>query len=196
MSHKPQSARRRLSLAPAAGIALAALLAGCAPLPPKIVVHEVRVEVPVQVEVPVVLPADAAARQLLQAHARLRRLSPAELAAEVRPRDDASLTPQASTELALALMLNHGIGELARAQSLLDQVQRDTRPDAIDWQPLARMLADTLVEPRRLEDQSDKQAQQLREIQRKLDLANEKLEALKAIERSLGTSRGTSGDRP
>ena len=47
---------------------------------------------------------------------------------------------------------------------------------------------DPLGEQRRLEDLLDKQTQQTREVQRRLDQTNERLEALKAIERSL-TSR-------
>ena len=54
--------------------------------------------------------------------------------------------------------------------------------------PLARLLASRYAEQRRLEEQLDKQNQQLRDVQRRLDQTNERLEALKAIERSL-TSR-------
>ena len=159
-------------------------LGGCA-LPQKPVVQEVRVEVPVHVTE--VLPADAAARELLIYHARLRRMSPGELAVEVRVREET--LPGSAVRLALALMTSHGPGELARAQALLDQLQHDARPEAAPWQSLARLLADAVAEQRRLEDQSDRATQQARDLQRKLDAANEKLEALKAIERSLGAPR-------
>lgn len=168
-------------------VILAALtLAACAPLKPPAPPpppREIRVEV--RVPVPVVEPADAAARQLIDYHARLARMTPAELAEEVTPRDDAALQPAAATQLALALSYSHVGGELARAQALLDQVARSTADEAKPWQGLARLVALRLAEQRRLEEQVDKLNNQARDNQRKLDLVNEKLEALKAIERSL-----------
>jgi len=172
---------------------LPALFAGGCAMPEKTIVREVRVEVPVPQPTPEVLPADAAARELLAYHARLRALPAAELAAELRPRDES--TPGAATRLALALMTNHATGELVRAQALLDQVMRDPQPEAVAWKPLARLLADSLAEQRRLDEQAERQSQQLRDLQRRLDAANEKLEALKAIERSLGAPRNPQGER-
>lgn len=164
-------------------LAVSLLLGACAQ--PKPEIREVRVPVPE------VLPADAAARQLLAQHERLLKLSAAELGQEVAPREDAKLTPAAATQLALALALHRGNGDLARAQGLLDQVLRDPTPEALPWQPLARLLQGRLAEQRRLEEQIDKLNQQardsLRDNQRRLDQLNEKLEALKAIERSLNT---------
>jgi hypothetical protein len=48
---------------------------------------------------------------------------------------------------------------------------------------------------RRLEDLLERQNQQTREVQRRLEQTNERLEALKAIERSL-TSRSPAASRP
>lgn len=179
----------RLMLA-VAGIAA---LSGCAQLPPRTVVREVRVEVPVQV--PVVSASDHAARTLLQANDRLRQLSPLELAQEVAPREDGSLGPAAATQMALALMISHNTGETFRAQTLLDQVLRDNRPEANEWRGLAQFLVDRVTEQRRLEDQLDKSNQARGDLQRRLDQANQKLEALKAIERSLGGPR-SAVDKP
>lgn len=176
------------------------LLGACAPLrlPPEI--REVRVEVPVQVPmpvaVPVVTPTDAAAQQLLAYHERLLKLSPAELSLEVAARDDAALAPAAATELALALLVSHGNGDLTRAQGLLDQVHRASTPEAQAWQALARLLSARVAEQRRLEEQVDKLNQQARDSQRRLDQLNDKLEALKAIERSLTTRPATPGGKP
>ena len=58
-------------------------------------------------------------------------------------------------------------------------------PEAQPLHPLARLLAFRYGEQRRLEDQLEKERQQTREVQRKLDQTSERLEALKAIERSL-----------
>ncbi|MDY0748445.1 hypothetical protein SNE35_28355 [Paucibacter sp. R3-3] len=191
MRRHPRPHRHR-GLIAALALLPALLVGGCA-MPEKTIVREVRVEVPVPQPTPEVLPADAAARELLAYHARLRALPPAELAAELRPRDES--TPGAATRLALALMTSHATGELVRAQALLDQVLRDPTPEAAAWKPLARLLADSLAEQRRLDDQAERQGQQLRDLQRRLDAANEKLEALKAIERSLGAPRNPQGER-
>lgn len=171
-----------------------ALLVACAPLQPTPVIREVRVEVPVRVAM--VEPVDLAAQALLRQHERLLKLSPAELAQEVLPRDDAALAPAAASELALALITSHGSGELARAQALLDQVQRSDTPEARAWQGLTRLLSARLTEQRRLEEQIDKLNQQARDNQRRLDQLNDKLEALKAIERSLNARPATAGGKP
>lgn len=183
---------QRLS-APLGVAALALLAAGCAQQPPRTVVKEVRVEVPVQV--PVVAPTDNAARIVLHANDRIRQLSPLELTQEVAPRDDGALAPGNAVQLALALMFSHNNGETFRAQSLLDQVLRDTRPEANDWRPIAQFLADRVAEQRRMETELDKTRQARDDLQRRLDEANRKIEALKAIERSLGGPR-SSLDKP
>ncbi len=188
----PEVQRRLRALAAIGGLG-ALLLAGCAQQPPKTIVKEVRVEVPVQV--PVVAPTVNAARIVLNANDRLRQLSPLELAQEVAPRDDAALAPGAAVQLALALMFSHNTGETFRAQTLLDQVLRDARPEANEWRPIAQFLVDRVAEQRRLEDQLDKATTARNDLQRRLDEANRKIEALKAIERSLGGPR-SSLDKP
>jgi hypothetical protein len=62
------------------------------------------------------------------------------------------------------------------------------------WQPLARLLAGAIDEQRRLEDLLDQQAAQRRDTQRAIQQLTEKLEALKAIERSMNT-RSTGAPR-
>ncbi|MDN3918654.1 hypothetical protein [Roseateles violae] len=180
----PSPDRHRL-----AGLCCALLVGACAapppappPPPPEIV--EVRVEVPV----PVVLPEDEAARQMLALHERLRRMDAAELAQQLPPPgDDAALSPQQATQAALALALGpaRSNGELGRAQALVDQVLRSTAPEAQPWQPWALLVGARLAEQRRLEAQIERLAQQGRDSQRRLEQLGEKLEALKAIERSL-----------
>lgn len=187
------SGRAATAAARLAAAALALLAVGCAQQPPRTIVKEVRVEVPVQV--PVVVPTDNAARVVLNANDRFRQLSPLELAQEVAPRDDAALPPGNAVQLALALMFSHNNGEIFRAQTLLDQVLRDTRPEANEWRPIAQFLADRVAEQRRMEGELDKTRQARDDLQRRLDDANRKLEALKAIERSLGGPRSAL-DKP
>ncbi|MBT9477422.1 hypothetical protein [Polaromonas sp.] len=116
---------------------------------------------------------------------RVRLMPPAALGAEVARLGEA-MTPAAQLQLALALGQLRQLPELIRAQELLARVLGN--PEAQPLHALARLLAARYGEQRRLEEQLEKQTQQVRELQRKLDQSNERLEALKAIERSL-TSR-------
>lgn len=137
---------------------------------------------PASVAAPVV--DDATARMLSYAE-RLRLMQPPELNQEIARLGDAA-SPGAQLQLSLALSQLRQLPELVRAQELLARVLGN--PEAQALHPLARLLASRYGEQRRLEEQLDKQNQQLRDVQRRLDQTNERLEALKAIERSL-TSR-------
>jgi hypothetical protein len=98
------------------------------------------------------------------------------------------------------LSMTHGPGDLGRALTLLDQVLHNNAPEADPWRSLARLLAYRLGEQKRAEDAVERAAQQLRDAQRdnqrKLDDANSKLEALKAIERSLNTRQAPPASAP
>lgn len=116
---------------------------------------------------------------------RVRVMPPAELTQEAARLGDAA---SAETQVQLSLVLSQlrQLSDLIRAQELLARVLGNA--DAQSLHPLARLLASRYAEQRRLEEQLEKQNQQLRDVQRRLDQTNERLEALKAIERSL-TSR-------
>lgn len=116
---------------------------------------------------------------------RVRLMQPPELTQETGRLGDAA-SPEAQLQLSLVLAQLRQLPELIRAQELLARVLGNA--DAQPLHPLARLLASRYAEQRRLEEQLDKQGQQLRDAQRRLDQTNERLEALKAIERSL-TSR-------
>ena len=77
-------------------------------------------------------------------------------------------------------------GDLARAMGLIEPLLRSTAPDVAPWQPFARFVQVRYAEQRRLEEALDRQIKEQRDTRNRLDQANEKLEALKAIERSLG----------
>jgi hypothetical protein len=137
-------------------------------------------------------PAEPAPR-LLAMQERLRLLNSAELAREAAPRDP---PPDAGAlvEQALALLQLRALGqaagtppngELARAQALLEPVARQPSP----WQATAKLLAARLAEQRKLEEQLAQAQQQLREQQRRNEQLTAQIEALRAIERSLGASR-------
>ena len=131
---------------------------------------------------------DAVARMLTYAE-RVRVMPPVELSQEVARLSAPSESTLPASQLQLSLVLSQlrQLPELIRAQELLSRVLANPGPDAQPLHPLARLLAFRYGEQRRLEDQIEKERQQTREVQRKLDQTSERLEALKAIERSLTT---------
>ncbi|MFT3956533.1 MAG: hypothetical protein QM722_19755 [Piscinibacter sp.] len=138
---------------------------------------------------PRVEPTDAAARRLLAYQEQLRQLPAGELGAELT-RQNAALSasgnaPAVALELALVLAQTRNPADTQRALGLLEPIARSPTPEQQPWQGLARLLLVRVAEQRRLEDQLERQAGQLRESQRNVQQLNEKLEALKAIERSL-----------
>lgn len=126
-------------------------------------------------------PADA----VLAYADRVRALPAPELALEVQRLGENGYAPVRALQLAVALAQTRNSGNATRAQALLQRVQQD--PEAQPLHPLARLLAAQLAEQRRLEDQAERQAQQVRETQRRIEQLNERLEAVRAIERSLPT---------
>ena len=124
---------------------------------------------------------------------RVRQMPPAELGQEVsRLASPASAFEQ--LELALALSQLRQLPELIRAQELLTRVLANAEVQALH--PLARLLAARYGEQRRLEEQLDRQTQQTRDVQRRLDQTNDRLEALKAIERSLSSRPAAASPAP
>lgn len=89
--------------------------------------------------------------------------------------------------LAVALAQTRQPVDTARALGLLQRVLGNNGPAAQALHPLARLMESRLLQQRRLEDQLDRQSQQLREAQRRNEQLNERLEAVRAIERSLTT---------
>ena len=145
-------------------------------------------------------PADAAQSRLTAWQDKLRELPAAELARKIARRDPPA-DAGAALEAALALLQSRALaqgagassnGELARALALLEPVARTASP----WQAPARLLQSRLAEQRRLEDQIDKLQQQLREQQRRNEQLAAQIEALRAIERSLGGARPPAPPAP
>lgn len=124
---------------------------------------------------------------------RVRQMPPPELGQEVS-RLASPATALEQLELALALSQLHQLPELIRAQELLARVLANVEAQALH--PLARLLAARYGEQRRLEEQLDRQTQQTRDVQRRLDQTNDRLEALKAIERSLTSRPAASSPAP
>ena len=129
---------------------------------------------------------DTAVTGLLAYADRVRSLTPVELGPEFARLGEVR-SPSEQMQLALALAQTRQTADLIRAQDLLTRILANAAPEALVYHPLARLLANRFGEQRRFEDLFDKQVQQTRDIQRRLDQTAERLEALKAIERSLGT---------
>lgn len=132
---------------------------------------------------------DAVVRVLAYAD-RVRSMSTAELNQEVARLGNPYI-PASQLQLAIVLSQLRQTPELIRAQDLLTRLLSNPDAEAQALHPLARLLATRYGEQRRIEDLLEKQNQQTREVQRRLDQTNERLEALKAIERSL-TSRAAA----
>jgi hypothetical protein len=166
--------------------------AASAPMPaPAPAASAVVIMVPAPVE-----PADQVSRQILGYHEQLRQMSAADLGNEITrlnaivSANSAAAPTGAVLELALALSQQHNGGDVARAAQLLESVVKAGAPELQPWQPMARLLLARIAEQRRLEDAFNREAAQRRDQQRTLQQLNEKLEALKAIERSMTTRPG------
>ncbi|MEO8249490.1 MAG: hypothetical protein ABI589_08975 [Burkholderiales bacterium] len=122
---------------------------------------------------------------------RTRSLSPAERAREIvlatalASANDNDLLPARQLRLAIALAQTRAPNDLVRALQLSQQVAESTGPDARPLLPLARLLATGLAEQRRLEEQIDKLNHAAREQQRRIEQLTARLEAVRAIERSM-----------
>lgn len=193
LARSPRRLRRAGLLA---SLAVAMLAAGCAnrlnqrgnepanqPATPTVAASP-ELCLPVSPVIPAASRAPEAIIQMLAYADQARRMQPAELSQEVTRLGDAA-GPTEQVQLALVLSQLHQLPELIRAQDLLGRVLANAGAEAQALHPLVGLLAARLGEQRRLEDLLDKQTQQTREVQRRLDQTNDRLEALKAIERSL-----------
>ncbi|MFT3718101.1 hypothetical protein [Pseudorhodoferax sp.] len=208
MCPEPRAAR---AFPPLWSALAAAVLAGCAvpppaplpppavpaaPPPPAVVAPPPAgpvVALPVQGGLPggVRTEGSTTSHALLVYADRVRRMAPSELAQELTRLSETpepQRQPGQELQLAIALAQTRVPADLARALGLTQRVLGNPREEARGLYPLAGMLAARYAEQRRVEDALDRQAQQLRDQQRRIDQLNERLEAMRALERSL-TSR-------
>ena len=122
--------------------------------------------------------------ELLAFQAGLRSLSSAEL-------NQALLEQQAGggaaaiVRRAMLLAALRGPGDLGRAPALLEPLPQAGWPDSAALAPLARFLSAAYGDLRRADEAAEKLAQQWRDGQRRYEQLNDKLEALKNIERAM-----------
>ena len=127
---------------------------------------------------------------------RVRALPAPELGQEIQRLGDTPYAPLPAMQLALALVKSRTNANSARAQSLLQRVIADPAPEAQALQPFARVLSGQIADQRRADEQAERQAQQLREAQRRIEQLNDRLEAVRAIERSLPGPERREPNRP
>jgi hypothetical protein len=180
-------------------LAAAGFAAGCQTVPaqapaspePPLASTAAPAAIPVYIPVPAPPAADPVTPVLAYAD-RVRGLGTTELAQEIARWGD-NLQPADQLRLALALAQTRQLYDLVRAQDLLQKLLASNDAESQRLHPLARLLAARFAEQRRVEDQLDRQGQQLRDAQRRLEQSTDKLEALREIERSLtGRPAGTT----
>ena len=159
--------------------ACALLLAGCAAPPPR--------QAPVLVQTPprIVVVADPKLTELLAYQASLRPMTPSELVKAQLELARADHAPYNTIRRAMLQAILRTPGDLARAQTLLESITQASSDEATLLAPLAQFLAGQYADLRRQDETVEKLNSQVRDAQRRNDLLNEKLEALKNIERSL-----------
>ena len=151
---------------------------------------------PVQTTAPISPRAPDATTQMLAWADHTRGLPSTELSLEItRLLDipDSQRAPAHDLQLAIALGQTHLASDLPRAQAAVQKLLANQTEEARALHPLARLVSARLAEQKRVEDQLDKQNQQLRDQQRRIDQLNDRLEAMRAIERSLTTRPSTGG---
>lgn len=197
------SARRTVSLW-AAAVAAPVMLAACstamppkpvpAPAPSPVAQQPLPAPViPVEAEpsAPATQPAinfiAATSGQVAAALAyadKVRSLGAPELASEINRLSEPGEVPLSQMQLGLALAQTRQSADLARAQGLMQRIAAGTTSEAQQLAPLARTLGARYGEQRKVEEDREKQAQQLRDSQKRIDQLTDRLEALRAIERS------------
>jgi len=143
-------------------------------------------EAPSQASAPVPEASQSQVAQALAYADRVQRMPPAELTREIARLGEAEETLAASPlNLALALAQTRQPVDTARALAQVQRLLGHNDPAMQPLQPLARLLEARLLQQRRLEEQLERQSQQLRDAQRRNEQLNERLEAVRAIERSM-----------
>jgi vacuolar-type H+-ATPase subunit I/STV1 len=127
---------------------------------------------------------------------RLRAMTVPSLAQEIARLNEPNAGPGRQLQLAMALALTRVPSDLQRAQGLLQRVLDNGTDEARALHPLARLLAAQYAEQRRAEESAERQAQQLRDAQRRIEQLNDRLEAVRAIERSLSTRPAGGASAP
>lgn len=193
--HTPQPESMPTPMPPVVEAPMPAQAAGTAPAP-AVAAAPGAAPGAAQAMAPVEAVEDATAG-LLRYATRLRAMGASELKQELNtlvgqgtrggtgPATGTGTTPKTQMQLALVLLQIREPVETARALGLLQRVATSAESGASGYKALAYLLIDNLITTRRLEDNLERTSQQLRESQRRIDVLNERLDAMRAIERSM-----------
>lgn len=132
-------------------------------------------------------PALESLNQLLAYQASLRQLSAADLARALVDANRQTVTGKVIVRRAMLITAQRGTADMGKAQAMLDSLLQSDQEEDQYLKPLARTLQANIADMRRQDDALERQAAQLREAQRRNESLNDKLEALKNIERTLST---------
>jgi hypothetical protein len=135
-------------------------------------------------------PSGAAVNQLLEYQASLRGKNSGDLSRELTELNTKPSSAKNLLRRAMVLTALKGNGDLGRAQVLLDAVLQSDMSDEQALKPLAVALGAQLADSRRQEEVMDRLNTQIRDAGRRNDQLNDKLEALKNIERTLSVRPG------
>jgi hypothetical protein len=128
--------------------------------------------------------ARPAVNLLLAYHRAVEGLSQADLNKELIALNSAPAGAETEVRKAMVLGCMRDSARLARARAILASVLMMDDADALSLRPLVEWMMDNNTELRRTISSNDRQASQLKELQRRFDQLNEKLEAMKRIESS------------
>lgn len=176
-------------------------LYGCASRAQPVPATPTRASVPAPPPTAAAAASPSPAETLLAYAERIRNLQQPELTQEISSLGDSQDSPLRQMQLAIALGAARTPANNARAQALLQRVLTQNQAQAQVLHPLARLLLAQQAETRRLEEQLERQTQQARDAHRRIDQLNDRLEALRAVERSLLRPAATlsapgNGQRP
>ena len=169
----------------AALIGMVHLLAACTTLPPPEEQPEQNTNQESLPEVAQPRVNESAMLPLLGYYHLLQRMTTAELTRERQLLGSIPTSSAVQLRQAMLLGMPRATTDLPRALALLETIQRSHVPEAASLHPLARLLSTQYQERIKLETQSDRLAQQLKESQRKREELQEKIDALADIERSI-----------
>jgi len=133
-------------------------------------------------------PQALALAALLRDAYQFRLLSASQQAAEMERLERLERQhPEAEHRLRMALALAQTlqIPDTQRALALVQTVLESNDPQSVALRPLAHLLGHLLREQRRLELQNERLSQQVRDSQRRVEQLSDRIEAMRAIERSL-----------
>ncbi len=116
---------------------------------------------------------------------QLQDMSPQELRRQRNVLNVIDRTPTTRLQLAMLLGESTAPADLAQARNLLEEVLASEDAGAAGLHPLARLLLNLTQERQRLETMSEKLTTQLKDSQRKVDVLQEKFNAIADIEHSI-----------